>query len=379
MTISSDVNRWSYPVNNGVTTFSYGNKIFTETDLKVYVDSVLQTVNTDFTVTGIGSEGGGSVVLTAPPAGPFSVVIVRDVPKTQGTDLPLGGVFPASAVEDVFDKVTVLAQQNSDRIDRALVLAETDPDPIDTLPDKTSRSSKFLSFDAAGDPIASAGSADGLSVSPFSQTLLDDENAGVARATLGLGTAAVENVGTSGANVAKLDGANTWSAQQVLQAIPVIQPATGTAQGTLQRLDAHGDAQWVGLLLFQGKDDAGNALNAVQIGGYVDQDANGAENKTFRILTTQAGAWAERVNIGAGVVIGAPTGGDQGTGSINVTALYLNGGNIMVDDISGHIDDPQADTYNVVLDAKYPFTIEEMSVKTQPARVTARRKMTGSR
>ena len=365
MTISSDQNRWSFPNNTGVSSFVYGNKIFAETDLKVYVDSVLQTVNTDYIVTGVGSEAGGSIVLNAPPAGSFSVVIVRDVPKTQGTDLPFGGVFPAAAIEDVFDKITVLSQQNSDRIDRTLVLADTDPDSIGTLPDKASRSSKFLGFDAAGEPIASAGSIDGLFVSAFGQTLVDDDNAGAARTTLGLGTAAVENVGTSGANVSKLDGANVWSGQQVFQSVPVIQPSSGLAQGTLQRLDTHGDNQWVGIILFQGKDDSGNTLNTAQIGGFVDQDANGSENTTFRILTTQAGSWAERVYFGAGAVIGAPTGGDQGVGTINVTAFHLNGGNIMVDDISGHIDDPEADTYNIVLDAKYPFTIEEMTVKTQ--------------
>lgn len=152
MTISSDLNRWSYPNNTDVSSFVYGNKIFAETDLKVYIDSVLQTVNTDYTVSGIGSEAGGSIVLTAPPAGSFSVVIVRDVPKTQGTDLPFGGVFPAASVEDVFDKITVLAQQNSDRIDRALVLADTDTGSIGAMPLLSTFFNKYIAFDGDGNP-----------------------------------------------------------------------------------------------------------------------------------------------------------------------------------------------------------------------------------
>lgn len=47
------------------------------------------------------------------------------------------------------------------------------------------------------------------------------------RAALGLGTAAVQNVGTSGANVPLLDGANTWGAVQTLPS-PAL---TGTVTG----------------------------------------------------------------------------------------------------------------------------------------------------
>lgn len=57
---------------------------------------------------------------------------------------------------------------------------------------------------AGGDPAEITCTAAG-------RALLDDASASDQRTTLGLGTAAVQNTGTSGANVPLLNGTNTWS------------------------------------------------------------------------------------------------------------------------------------------------------------------------
>lgn len=51
----------------------------------------------------------------------------------------------------------------------------------------------------------------------FGRSLVDDANAAAAQTTLGLGSAATANTGTSGATIPLLNGVNTWSGYQTFQ------------------------------------------------------------------------------------------------------------------------------------------------------------------
>lgn len=55
--------------------------------------------------------------------------------------------------------------------------------------------------------------------SSFGRQIVDDADASAVRTTLGLGTAAVQNTGTSGANVPFLNGTNTWGGVQTFAGI----------------------------------------------------------------------------------------------------------------------------------------------------------------
>jgi hypothetical protein len=73
-----------------------------------------------------------------------------------------------------------------------------------------------------------SGTAALADLSAFGRSLIDDADATAARTTLGLGTSAVVDTGTSGTKVALTNGANAWSAAQTIS-----YNAGGAAQLTL--------------------------------------------------------------------------------------------------------------------------------------------------
>jgi hypothetical protein len=89
----------------------------------------------------------------------------------------------------------------------ALAVTNAKLGPLAVTHDKITAGAVHI--DSLGGDITAAGTA-----------LLDDANAAAQRTTLGLGTAAVEAIGTSGANVPKLSTANTWTLQQIFSAPP---------------------------------------------------------------------------------------------------------------------------------------------------------------
>lgn len=186
MTVSATTSRWAYTGNGVTTAFTYDNLIFASTDLKVYLDGVLQTLTTHYSVSGALDEDGGEVTFVTAPSNGASVVIVRDVPATQLTAIADGDAFPASVVNRAFDKLDVLSQQLEAAVGRTLRQPDSDAADLDTLPVKASRASKFLAFDADGDPIAAAGTSANLGpVSAFVDTLLPAASAAAFLATLG--------------------------------------------------------------------------------------------------------------------------------------------------------------------------------------------------
>lgn len=123
MTVASDVNRSGPYTGNGVTTvFAYGFRILDASHISVVrteagVETVL-TLNTDFSVSGVGDAGGGSITMTAAPTALQTVTNLRNVPFTQEIDLENQGPYFAETVEGGFDLAVMRDQQLSERVDR---------------------------------------------------------------------------------------------------------------------------------------------------------------------------------------------------------------------------------------------------------------------
>lgn len=108
---------------NGVTTvFPFTFKVFDPTHL-VVTETVTATgvtttlvLNTDYTVTGVGLDAGGSITrASAPPTGTTGL-IRRVMPLTQTADIRNQSAFYAATHEDVFDKAAMVDQYLQDQI-----------------------------------------------------------------------------------------------------------------------------------------------------------------------------------------------------------------------------------------------------------------------
>lgn len=135
MSLNSVINRNNYLGTNLLTTYSYGFKIFSEDDLKVVVrviatgvETVL-TKTTDYTVTGVGSTSGGTIVLvnsgqawltTGYLKSQYALSIRRYRELKQSADFKNQGDFYPEMHETAFDKAMMIDQQQQDELNRAV-------------------------------------------------------------------------------------------------------------------------------------------------------------------------------------------------------------------------------------------------------------------
>jgi len=143
-------------------TFSYTFRVENKTQLKVYEtdDAAVQTlltVDTDYTVNNIGTDGGGTITRVAGnlPLN-YEWYIRSDYKLTQLTEFASQGSFLPEIHEAAMDKMTFLIQQQQDGIDRNFRLSDTIPvDGTFTIDqDAATRADKVLGFDTSGDLVA---------------------------------------------------------------------------------------------------------------------------------------------------------------------------------------------------------------------------------
>lgn len=134
MTISTATNKAQFSGNGVTTAFPFAFKTFVAGDLDVYLTSALGVdstlaLTTHYTISLSGdqdaSPGGTLTMLTAPATGE-TLTILRSIDATQLTDITNGGGFYPQVIENALDKLTMLAQQNAEKLDRAIVVGVTD-------------------------------------------------------------------------------------------------------------------------------------------------------------------------------------------------------------------------------------------------------------
>lgn len=80
----------------------------------------------------------------------------------------------------------------------------------------------------------------------------------------------------------------------------------------------------LGIVNFDGKTTTGAARSYATLRTIIDDPTNASEDSRVRIHNRIAGALTQQLDIAAGLVVGAPTGGAKGTGTVNATGLFVN-------------------------------------------------------
>jgi len=184
--VSDDTPRVSYTATSGQTAFTVPFAFLEEDHLEVYQNDTLRTLTTHYTVTGEGDEDGGTVTLVTGATAGDSIVIVRSVPYELTTHIPLAGALDVAALNLQFTLLVMMMQQfDTDRV-RSLRQPESDVTDLNELGTASERASKYLFFNASGQPTLVSSVSTSVAATAFMLTLLDDTTAAAARATLGI-------------------------------------------------------------------------------------------------------------------------------------------------------------------------------------------------
>lgn len=152
MTVSTLINRMDPVGTGGAGPFAYTFKIFSSSHLYVYVGGVLKTINTHYTVSGVGAPTGGNVTFTAgnEPVNGVAILIVRVVPLTQLSDYVNHAAFDAEVLEMDLDKTIMMAQQFNETLNR---IAKVGVTSLLTNVTVQEGAGKFLRWNNAGTAI----------------------------------------------------------------------------------------------------------------------------------------------------------------------------------------------------------------------------------
>ena len=171
MTLTSELTRIQYAGDGATVSFPVTFVFWGLDDLRLtHADAsgteTLWTRGTQYTVSGGNGSTGTVTVSTSPtdytPASGETLTILSDLTDTQQTDLPEGGSFSSSSVEQQLDKIVRMLQQKAESLGRAIKFAVSSSAADITFPDPVSGG--VIRYNTAADALETSTATDGGSL-----------------------------------------------------------------------------------------------------------------------------------------------------------------------------------------------------------------------
>jgi hypothetical protein len=179
MTITNENSRNDYTANGIATEYDFTFKILDETQVQVVVadlddvETILE-LTTDYTVSLDADTGLGTITLNDPVTSGYAITLLRNMDFEQNTAYQNQGTsqFPGASHEKALDKVTLLALQLKEILNRSFILPKTSQLSGIEIPVNTNTSGKAIIVNAAGDGLDVKDLAD-ISAAAFSDLGLE--------------------------------------------------------------------------------------------------------------------------------------------------------------------------------------------------------------
>ena len=162
MTVSSTTSKNTYTGDAADVTFDFTFSVLDEAHILVQLKNTTtgvitdQTITTHYTVSGTGNLSGstnyttGTITFISAPSASEEVILSRNVPLTQATDYIENATFPAQTHESALDKLTMVAQQQDEQLDRSIKLDAAISGVASTITTATVTADGYLKLNSAG-------------------------------------------------------------------------------------------------------------------------------------------------------------------------------------------------------------------------------------
>ncbi|HVJ39998.1 MAG TPA: hypothetical protein VM639_00820 [Dongiaceae bacterium] len=125
MTVLNNGSRAELTGNGAQIAFTYPFEIINASDLVVFVSGSMMTMGTDYTVSGAGSNTGGTVTFNVAPANLAPIVFTRTTSQARATNYAQQGTISSDLINADFDRLSLVSQEITTKLSRTFGLADS--------------------------------------------------------------------------------------------------------------------------------------------------------------------------------------------------------------------------------------------------------------